>query len=698
MMGRRFFYQRIAAAILPAAVLLSAASCKQLQTDYYITEQTGIGVYQSMDQKKDVIRKYDEMINDLSRLPVSFTYAGKDYKGFGREFKEISRNTAQDGAKVMTTVCLEFRQELRIEVRSAIYPDYCAYEWTVYFQNIGSEDSAILESLKCMDILFTGADPVLKGIYGDGGVGDSGPYAPYSLQLKSEKKIHMAPPTGRSTYNYFPYFNLEHGEGGTFAAIGWPILWDASFSYQEGKEERVHFTAGQETFSSYLKPGERIRTPLAAILEYTGRDEDRAMNLWRHWFIDCNLRKIGGKLFEPNLSGGTSWLYGEMTNATDQNQIKAMKRYLDKEIPITYWWMDAGWYFRTGEESLSVWLDTGTWMPDTSRFPSKFKDISDFGAENGVKTLLWFEPEVVRLDWADHDDRNGIPKEYMLDANLADFGNEDFVQWMVERVSTILTEGGISLYRQDYGINPGANFNALNSEGRMGIRENLYAQGYYKYWDLLIERFPDMMIDSCAAGGGRNDLESMRRAVPLHKTDHDYSNQEDKQAMHQSLFMWLPYFGACTTGPSTYTEADVYTMRSSYAPWIAMAWQVYYGRLDWDAIRGSAREWQKINSYYYSDYYQLTEWCRGTDGWRGWEFFDPDSGGGFIQMFRPGDAAEERKHIVVKGLDPMATYRILNQDTGESVTDTGSKFMTEGFEVRIPTQRGSAVFIIEGIS
>ena len=69
----------------------------------------------------------------------------------------------------------------------------------------------------------------------------------------------------------------------------------------------------------------------------------------------------------------------------------------------------------------------------------------------------------------------------------------------------------------------------------MGIAENLYAQGYYLYWDLLIERFPNMMIDSCAAGGGRNDIESMRRSVPLHKTDHDYSNQEDKQAMHQTL-------------------------------------------------------------------------------------------------------------------------------------------------------------------
>ena len=231
----------------------------------------------------------------------------------------------------------------------------------------------------------------------------------------------------------------------------------------------------------------------------------------------------------------------------------------------------------------------------------------------------------------------------------------------------------------------------------VGIRENLYAQGYYKYWDLLIERFPDMMIDSCAAGGGRNDLESMRRAVPLHKTDHDYSNQEDKQSMHQSLFMWLPYFGACTTGPTTYTEADVYTMRSSYAPWIAMTWQVYYGRLNWDAIRESVQEWQKINSYYYSDYYQLTEWSRGTSGWRGWEFFDPSVGEGFIQMFRPADAVEATKHIVLRGLDPDVEYRIVNQDTGAIQTGYGNVLLTEGLDVTIAEPRGSAVFLIERI-
>ena len=693
-MGKRFFRQRIAAAVLPITILLSASSCSKNATDYYITEQTGIGVYHSMEQKKDVIHKYDKIKNDLSVLPVSFTYGGKDFKGFGSAFQEISRNTVQDGSKVTTNVCLEYRKELQIDVILAIYPDYCAYEWTVYFKNITNKNSALLENVNCADMTFTGENPVLKGIYGDGGIGESGPYAPYAKDLKTVKTVQMSPPTGRATYQYFPYFNLEHGDGGTFIAIGWPILWEAAFAYEEDK---VHFTAGQQTFSSCLEPGERIRTPLAAFLEYTGREEDRAMNLWRHWFIDCNMRKIDGALFEPNLSGGTSWLYGEMVKATDENQIKAMKKYLEHDIPITYWWMDAGWYFRTGKESLSVWLDTGTWMPDTTRFPSKFKAISDFGAENGVKTLLWFEPEVVRLDWTEHDEEYGIPKAYMLDNNLADFGNENFVQWAVERVSQILTEGGISLYRQDFGMNPEPNFTMLNTQGRAGIRENLYAQGYYKYWDLLIARFPNMMIDSCAAGGGRNDLESMRRAVPLHKTDHDYSNQEDKQAMHQTLFMWLPYFGACTTGPATYTEADVYTMRSSYAPWIAMNWQVYYRSLNWDAIRESAWEWQAVHSYYYSDYYQLTEWSRGSDKWRGWEFFDPDTGGGFFQLFRPPEAAEATKHIFLKGLDPEAHYRIRRLDTAEAVTGTGEELTVRGFDVTIDEPRGSAVFTIEGI-
>ena len=139
-----------------------------------------------------------------------------------------------------------------------------------------------------------------------------------------------------------------------------------------------------------------------------------------------------------HISGCTSGMYGEMVLATDENQIAGIKKYLDNDVPITYWWMDAGWYFEYGDKSLDVWLPTGTWMVDTKRFPSKMKAISDYGESRGVKTLLWFEPEVVRLEASLRDKENGIPEEYMLDGVLANFGNPEFVDWMVERVSTII--------------------------------------------------------------------------------------------------------------------------------------------------------------------------------------------------------------------------------------------------------------------
>ena len=115
-----------------------------------------------------------------------------------------------------------------------------------------------------------------------------------------------------------------------------------------------------------------------------------------------------------------------MKEATDENQVAAMDTYYKNGVPLNYWWMDAGWYFRTGDEQISTWLHTGTWMVDTKRFPSEFKAISDYAASHDAKTLLWFEPEVVRLDWNDADPVYGIKKEYMLTPQFGGFREWSF--------------------------------------------------------------------------------------------------------------------------------------------------------------------------------------------------------------------------------------------------------------------------------
>jgi alpha-galactosidase len=43
---------------------------------------------------------------------------------------------------------------------------------------------------------------------------------------------------------------------------------------------------------------------------------------------------------------------------------------------------------------------------------------------------------------------------------------------------------------------------------------------FLEHLDELRRRHPNMLIDSCASGGRRNDLETLRRAVPLLRSDY----------------------------------------------------------------------------------------------------------------------------------------------------------------------------------
>lgn len=696
-----FLLTALLSGVLPACSpgVPAGGNGAELLYGYKLSDQRGPGIYHGMVQKQKTLNRYIAMIEDLSTLPVSFIYDGIEFRGLdtGKNgaFKEKSRRTtlSEDGRKVSTAIDLSFRDSIAVTLETAIYPDYCAYEWTVWFENKGSAETAVLEDLYSADMVLEGADPVLKGIYGDGGIKNGCPYEPYEIPLTKGKKVSMTPETGRSTYNYFPYFNLQYGNGGKFAAIGWPIMWGATFEHVDGAAdggtEGLRFRAGQKYFSTTLKPGEKIRTPMTVLLDYDGRVDSVAANLWRHWFIDCNMRRPGGELFEPNISGCTSGMYGEMVAANEANQIEAIQTYLSHDVPLTYWWMDAGWYFEYGEKSLDVWLPTGTWMVDTKRFPTRFKSISDLAAAHDMKTLLWFEPEVVRLEERLRDADNGIPARFMLDSVLANMGDPEFIDWMVERVSGIITEGGISLYRQDYGINPAGNFMAQNTPGRTGIIENKYAQGYYAYWDKLIERFPGMMIDSCAAGGGRNDIESMRRAVPLHKTDYDYTNNEDKQSMHMALYAWFPYFGSTLVGGTV----DPYIMRTNYTPWVNMSLSIDSRTLKWNTLSSYLQEWTQLSSCIYSDYYPLTGWSRGRTEWRAWEFYSPETGEGFAEFFRPDEAPQDSLHVTLKGLEPAATYAVRNPDTGIVTRATGQELTEQGIELTLKP-RSTAVLTI----
>lgn len=653
--------------------------------------------------------EYQRLFGDPACIPVSFKLGGKAYRGFSEEFT-VTRENLPAGTQVGTDfdglctyrsfsdygekITARHSSGMTAIIKTAVYENYGTFEWAVSFKNEGSAPSGILSDVCAADMKFEGKDPYLQHFIGDD---YADPYAmmPQEALLRRGMAVEFQPVGGRPTNFRLPFYRLSTGENSAVISVGWPGQWKARFDALV-PEEAVHFTAGQATFSAYLLPGEEIRTPMMTLLYACCRADDkdgemRLINLWRRFLIDCNMRRIDGELMPPVSTGTTSWIYNEMRDSTDENQIQALDFYYKNGFNLNYWWMDAGWYYRGEKERINSWVTVGSWQMDEERFPSGMRAVSDHGAKHGTKTLLWFEPERVTPGTYLYD-----KKEWQVSESLMDMGNSEFRAWLQERVFSILEKGGMSMYRQDFNIDPLPHWQQADEKrgpNRNGVCENHYVTGYLAYWDAIITRFPKMMIDSCASGGRRNDLETMRRSVAIHKTDADYSNFTRKQAMHQSFYQWLPYFGTLVVGPNYQGNPNQYAYRSAQVPWFAYTFDVRtdHPEKDLDGARTMMKEWQETNMFFYGDYYPLTEWSNNEKEWLGWEFFDEEKGGGILQIFRRAENEETEKNFRIRGVDPAENYRVQDYDGRIDQVFSGEVLKTQGLNVQIPEKNGSAL-------
>ena len=680
--------------------------------------------------------RYEEFFADPIRIPVCFTLDGKIYRGFGDDF-EVTRELLPAGSQVGTEfdglrsyrslsdygekITAKHPSGITAVVKTAVYKEYATFEWAVTFKNEGDSNSPVLSDISAANIEFVGRAPYLQHFVGDDNA-DRQAMMPMETILRRGMAVEFQPLGGRPTNFQLPFYRLSAGECSTVISVGWAGQWKARFDTfgglaqnryaADGSDCKVQFTAGQAEFDAYLLPGEEIRTPMITLLFAEGRADDkdgelRLINLWRRFLVDCNMRRIQGELMQPVAAGTTSWVNHEMVNSTDENQIAALDVYKKYGMQLDCWWMDAGWYFKNDQETIGDWPETGSWLVDTNRFPSEFKAVSDHAANMGTKTLLWFEPErvcpgtflaekqewiVTPIDYVKNDAIKAWNSKHLL----ADMGNAAYREWMQERVFSVLEKGGISLYRQDYNINPLPHWQAADGQQgpyRKGICENHYVTGYLAYWDAIINRFPDVMIDSCASGGRRNDLETMRRSIAIHKTDADYSDFNRKQAMHLSFYQWLPYIGTLVNGPGYKGNPDKYAYRSANVSWCAFTYDVRKSaeENEIDAGLAAMAEWRDTNMFYYGDFYPLTEWSCDEDKWIGWEFYDEEKQGGILQFFRREENEETERVVKVYGVDADKNYLVHDYDTNCETVMTGQSLAEQGIVVKIPDKRSSAL-------
>jgi alpha-galactosidase len=442
---------------------------------------------------------------------------------------------------------------------------------------------------------------------------------------------------------------------------------------------------GQELTKMKLLPGEEIRTPLSVLLFWKG-DAVRSQNLWRRWMIAHNLPRANGKLPEPFTFGmGQSAIALKPVASVE---LAAMNAYRKAGIKFDYWWIDAGWY----PSKRDWWTDAGTWEVDKERFPKGIREVSDHAHELGMKFVLWFEPERAGPNTWLSENR---PEWIMGGKNggLVNLGNPDAWKWITDRVDSLITSEGVDIYRQDYNVDPLGYWRGADAEDRQGLTENKYVCGYLAFWDELRRRHPNLLIDSCASGGRRNDLETLRRGLPLLRSDY-YSvsagrtpeSMTGAQGHTYGLSLWVPFFGTGVFGE------NVYEFRSHLTPalGISATKPEDLSKIDPEMPR-LMNDWKTVSAEFYGDYYPLTEYNLSEDAWMAWQFNRPENGTGMVQAFRHNTSSIETLRVKLRGLDKDAVYIIANRDDAGTKEMTGRELGDEGLSIAVKEPRGSAL-------
>jgi alpha-galactosidase len=569
---------------------------------------------------------------------------------------------------------------LEVRCEGVEYRDFPTIEWTVYVKNNAPGDSPMNDHLLPLDLSLheTAPAPFIlhHNIGSPAGVND---YQPIDSPLDASASMQITTTGGRSTNSNLPFFNIEFDGGGVIAALGWPGQWGARFIRDDHND--LHVMAGQQMTHFKLHPGEEVRTPLVVMQFYRGSPA-HAQNVWRQWMIAHNMPHPFGKPPPPMTGACSSAQFHEMINATEASQIHFIDRYLEEKIPIDYWWMDAGWYVNNGD-----WPNTGTWEVDTKRFPHGLRAITDHAHAKGVKSIVWFEPERVNPGtWLYQHHPEWLLGKEGAD-KLLNLGNSDARQWWLEHADALINAQGIDLYRTDFNIDPLPYWRSNDAPDRQGITEIRYVEGLLGYWDELRQRHPDMLIDNCASGGRRNDLETLRRALPLLRSD-AILEPTTQQNHTMGIASWIPYFGTAVNSP------DAYAFHSQMCPWITCCYDMRRQDVDFAALRKLHAEWKEVSPLMLCDYYLLSTYATDNTVWAAWQWNDPAHDRGAIFAFRRPESIYESAVLKPRHIDPSGMYELKDLDTNQTRQIKGSELATH-FQIELPAPRASKIFLYQ---
>lgn len=550
-------------------------------------------------------------------------------------------------------------------------------------KNTSNTNSRQITAAKTLDMQIPAKEhPLYHSLQGDSKGAES--FLPIDFTLTGS--YHEEPTGGRSSNaTGFPYFDLSYDGKTDVFAIGWTGQWSKDIQISEaGFQVQI----GLCDCDFYLLPGEEVRFPSVLIFhgsDTAGARRDFRRLLRNHFSPKSPKLPVAIQCFDRYFCPPTPDMPVDESWASEQGQIRTMDTAA-KIGHIDTLWIDAAWFtkgFMGGVGNYSC----------AEGFPNGLRPVADYAHKNGMRFLVWFEPERADMGTEWHKiEPNRLTINETYPHTLIDLGDEDARQRMEKNLIRLIRDYGIDIYRQDFNVEPLDFWRANDAVGRKGITEMKYVAGIYKMWDRLLATFPNLLIDNCASGGRRLDLELCIRSVTLWRSDTgchpdgaEYRTSIWNHNQILGLSEYLPYH-ACAIW-----EPDAYTVRSTATQGIACNFDIFNPDFDFEKAKKSIGEVQQLKHYWNGDFYPLTQATLDENSWSAYQLALPDSG--VMYIFRRAKSTESTMTFALKAIFKEKQYHLTFTDEHWNHREKvyAGHDLLGGIEIVIDDQRSSMV-------
>ncbi|MVQ41469.1 alpha-galactosidase [Microbacterium sp. MAH-37] len=300
-------------------------------------------------------------------------------------------------------------------------------------------------------------------------------------------------------------------------SAGWHV--DLSASRDGAVISLMGPTDLEHHFAHRLDPGESFEAVAVAVASSgVGRDDALAqLTGYRRWLRDDRRRA-------PELPV----VYNDFMNTLMGQPTTEALLPLIREAAAAgaeVFCIDAGWFADT---EIGDWWDTvGDWTEAPDRFTGGLAAVIDEIHRQGMRSGLWLEPEVVGVKSAVAD---ALPEEAFFrrfgervrehDRYHLDLRHPAARRHLDAAVDSLIAEFGVSYFKFDYNINPGAGTEWQAAGAGDGLLAHTRA---LREWLVDIgRRHPHVLVENCSSGAMRADY-SLLSITHLQST----SDQQD---------------------------------------------------------------------------------------------------------------------------------------------------------------------------